>query len=170
MGAKGFSDRTRFRQGGAGPIMARRCGVSISRIIPAGAAAVINRWVDKATKGKIPMIVDTPNPNTRLVLTDAVYFKGKWTWPFPKEATAPHDFHSGDGGTVKIPMMRLDHALRLSGECRFSGRAPALRESALRDVCSFAAQKGRFGRDGWEAQRDELASDGRRGSRIREVS
>ena len=77
---------------------------------PTEAAAVINRWVDKATKGKIPVIVDEPNPNTRLVLTDAVYFKGKWTWPFPKEATAPHDFHVADGGTIKIPMMRLDHA------------------------------------------------------------
>jgi serine protease inhibitor len=76
---------------------------------PSGAAAVINRWVDKATRGKIPVIVDKPDPNTRLVLTDAVYFKGKWTWPFPKAATAPHDFHVGDGSTIKTPMMRLDH-------------------------------------------------------------
>ena len=76
---------------------------------PSGAAAVINRWVDKATKGKIPVIVDKPDPNTRLILTDAVYFKGKWTWPFPKAATAPHDFHAGDGSTIKTPMMRLEH-------------------------------------------------------------
>lgn len=76
---------------------------------PDGAAAVVNRWVDKATKGKIPMIIENPSPSTRLVLTDAVYFKGKWTWPFPKAATTPRDFHTADGGTIKTPMMRLEH-------------------------------------------------------------
>ena len=76
---------------------------------PDGAAGVINRWVDKATKGKIPTIIQNPSPNTRLVLTDAVYFKGKWTWPFPKAATAPRDFHVGVANVVKMPMMRLQH-------------------------------------------------------------
>jgi serpin B len=76
---------------------------------PDGAAAVINQWVDEATKGKIPTIIQNPSPSTRLVLTDAVYFKGKWTWPFPKEATAPRDFHVAPANIIKMPMMRLDH-------------------------------------------------------------
>ena len=76
---------------------------------PGGAAAVINLWVDEATKGRIPTIIENPSPETRLVLTDAVYFKGKWTWPFPKAATEPRDFHMADGNTIKTPMMRLEH-------------------------------------------------------------
>jgi serpin B len=76
---------------------------------PDGAAAVINRWVDKATKGRIPTIIEKPAPSTRLVLTDAVYFKGKWSWPFPRAATAPHDFHTMGGEVIKTPMMRLEH-------------------------------------------------------------
>jgi serpin B len=76
---------------------------------PDGAAATINRWVDKATKGRIPTIIQNPSPDTRLVLTDAVYFKGKWTWPFPKAETGPRDFHTADGGTMKTPMMRVEH-------------------------------------------------------------
>jgi serine protease inhibitor len=74
---------------------------------PDGAAAVINRWVDHATRGKIPSIIAKLDPGTMLVLTNAVYFKGKWTWPFPKSATAPHDFHTAADATSKVPMMRL---------------------------------------------------------------
>jgi len=76
---------------------------------PDGANAMINRWVDKATKGKIPTIIEKPDPHARLVVTDAVYFKGKWSWPFPKGATATRDFNTADGGAIKTPMMRLEH-------------------------------------------------------------
>jgi serpin B len=75
---------------------------------PDGAAAAINRWVDHATKGKIPTIIENPSRSTRLVLTNAVYFKGNWTWPFPEKATAPRDFHTLGGATLKTPMMRLE--------------------------------------------------------------
>lgn len=77
---------------------------------PEAAAAVINRWVDRATSGKIPSIIDKPDPNTMLVLTNAVYFKGKWTWPFPKRATAPHEFHAA-AGMLKVPTMHLERSL-----------------------------------------------------------
>jgi serine protease inhibitor len=76
---------------------------------PEDAAAVINHWVDNATKGKIPTIVQNPSPSTRLVLTDAVYFKGKWMWPFPKKATVPRDFHVAPANIIKMPMMRVEH-------------------------------------------------------------
>jgi serine protease inhibitor len=75
---------------------------------PDSAAGAINQWVDRATRGKIPTIVDKLSPLTQMVLTDAVYFKGKWTWPFPKEATAPRDFYVAEANVVKMPMMRLE--------------------------------------------------------------
>ncbi len=43
---------------------------------PRKAADTINAWVDRKTHGKIPTIVARPDRNTRLILTDAVYFKG----------------------------------------------------------------------------------------------
>ena len=72
---------------------------------PAKAADQINAWVNRETHGKIPTIVRRPDPNTRLILTDAVYFKGRWTSPFDKKATRPRKFHLDDGGSVDTPMM-----------------------------------------------------------------
>jgi serine protease inhibitor len=72
---------------------------------PAKAADQINAWVKRETHGKIPTIVRRPDPNTRLILTDAVYFKGRWTSPFDKKATRPGKFHLADGSSVDTPMM-----------------------------------------------------------------
>ncbi len=72
---------------------------------PRKAADTINAWVDRKTHGKIPTIVQRPDRNTRLILTDAVYFKGRWTSPFDKKATKPGKFHFADSGSTDIPMM-----------------------------------------------------------------
>jgi serine protease inhibitor len=72
---------------------------------PKESADAINAWVSKNTRGKIPEIITTPEPLTRLILTDAVYFKGTWTVCFDKKATEPRTFHRQDGGSVKTPMM-----------------------------------------------------------------
>ena len=42
---------------------------------------------------------------TRLVLTNAIYFKADWLSPFAKEATRPDDFTVPGTPTVKVPMM-----------------------------------------------------------------
>lgn len=72
---------------------------------PRKAADTINGWVDENTHGKIPKIIATPDRNTRLVITDAVYFKGRWASPFNKKATQTRTFHLQDGGSVTAPMM-----------------------------------------------------------------
>jgi serine protease inhibitor len=72
---------------------------------PATAAAVINAWVNRNTRGKIPTIIDKLSQQTRLVLTDAVYFKGRWSQPFHQKATATRAFYLRSGGSVMIPMM-----------------------------------------------------------------
>lgn len=45
-------------------------------------------------------------PLTRLVLVNALYFKGDWKQKFRKEDTQLMNFITKDGSTVKIPMMR----------------------------------------------------------------
>jgi serpin B len=76
----------------------------------AGACQAINRWVDGQTRGRIAEIV-TPSAldlMTRMVLTNAVYFKGRWDSPFEEERTRSEGFRA-DGGlfgkSVPVPMM-----------------------------------------------------------------
>jgi serine protease inhibitor len=77
---------------------------------PDRAAAKINAWVNRSTHGKIPTIVKSPDPNTRLILTDAVYFKGRWQRPFTKSATQPRPFHlqGTSPADIEVPMMVQD--------------------------------------------------------------
>lgn len=70
-------------------------------------AAVINEWVTEKTRGKISQIV-TPAGIVGLpaILTNAVYFKGKFLDPFPKEATQPRTFYLAAGREKLVPMMQ----------------------------------------------------------------
>ena len=75
---------------------------------PKQAAAAINQWVRDNTNGMIPTIVspDGIEPDTALVLTNAIYFKGKWAVEFNEDSTEDRDFHLIDGEVIKVPMMR----------------------------------------------------------------
>ncbi|MCL5281324.1 MAG: serpin family protein [Planctomycetes bacterium] len=71
------------------------------------ARQTINAWVEKQTNGKIkdligPGLLDSM---TRLVLTNAVYFKGTWASQFQKEGTQDGPFTLLDGSQVQAPMM-----------------------------------------------------------------
>jgi len=61
------------------------------------ARAKINTWVAKQTNDKIKdlMPADSITPATRLVITNAVYFKGEWASKFAKPATQREDFYVG---------------------------------------------------------------------------
>jgi len=71
------------------------------------ARQTINGWVEEQTKDKIkellkPGVLDTM---TRLVLTNAIYFKGQWLREFPKDATRDEDFFLAPEKKVTAPMM-----------------------------------------------------------------
>lgn len=78
------------------------------------ARQTINKWVADQTKDKIkdliaPGVLDA---NTRLVLTNAVYFKSNWANEFEKSATKDGPFRSGyndprklASNSVDVPMM-----------------------------------------------------------------
>jgi serine protease inhibitor len=72
---------------------------------PAGSIKSINDWVSDHTHGKIPTILDKVSRQTRLVVTDAVYFKGPWSRPFDTKMTTTRAFHLTDGSRVMTPMM-----------------------------------------------------------------
>ena len=75
---------------------------------PKQSAAAINQWVKDNTNDKIPTIVspDGIEPETALVLTNAIYFKGKWAVEFNEDSTEDRDFHLIEGEVIKVPMMR----------------------------------------------------------------
>ncbi len=67
----------------------------------------INAWVEKQTRDKIKELIQPGNidANTRLVLTNAIYFKGAWADPFKKELTREEPFHLDGGRSVPVKLM-----------------------------------------------------------------
>jgi len=67
----------------------------------------INTWVEKETRGKIKDLIPSGviDSLTRLVLTNAIYFKGDWLSQFDKAKTKDKAFTLQDGKTVQTPTM-----------------------------------------------------------------
>jgi serine protease inhibitor len=67
----------------------------------------INSWVAQQTHDRIKDLMPPGSIDraTRLVITNAVYFKGEWLDPFSESETQPKDFHLADGSKVPTPMM-----------------------------------------------------------------
>jgi serpin B len=71
------------------------------------ARRTINAWVEEKTKNKIqelikPGVLDSL---TRLVLTNAIYFKGNWARKFKPDRTKEETFWLAPGAAVTVPMM-----------------------------------------------------------------
>ncbi len=71
------------------------------------ARKTINGWVEDKTKDKIKELIKKGmlDMMTRLVLTNAIYFKGKWASEFKPERTSDTPFSLVGGKKVTVPMM-----------------------------------------------------------------
>ncbi len=71
------------------------------------ARKTINTWVEGKTNQKIKDLIPggALNATTRLVLVNAIYFKGNWTSPFKAEETQEQPFRLQSGQTVRAPLM-----------------------------------------------------------------
>ncbi len=69
---------------------------------------IINTWIEQQTNGKIKDLIPKGvlNSATRLVLTNAIYFKGNWSHQFNKNATHKEDFITPDGN-ISVDMMYI---------------------------------------------------------------
>jgi len=76
---------------------------------PEACRLTINKWVELKTKEKIKDLIPAGllDNFTRLVLTNAIYFKGKWLKAFDEKDTQPMDFRLDKENTVSVPMMAL---------------------------------------------------------------
>ncbi len=74
---------------------------------PEQARAAINSWTAEHTKDKIRDLFapGSINPGTRVVLTSAIYFYGKWQAPFKPAETRQEPFRLAAGGSEPMPFM-----------------------------------------------------------------
>ena len=87
-----------------------------------GARQTINKSVEKLTREKIKDLIGPGmlSSATRMVLTNAIYFKGAWAVPFVKSLTKDEDFTVGPDKKVRAPMMVLTESFQYAdaGDCQ----------------------------------------------------
>jgi serpin B len=96
----------RHYRGAMSPIDFRR-GAEAARV-------TMNQWVDDRTRNRIRELIPSGGLNsaTRLVVVNAVYFKGTWVAQFRKAATRVEPFHLEGGGKVQTPLMHQHQEVR----------------------------------------------------------
>ncbi len=92
-------------------VLAENYGAGLRPVDFAGAPeesrARINDWVSEETQDKIRDLLPfgAVDSNTRLVLTNAIYFNASWQLPFDRRLTRELPFHLAGGSVVEVPMM-----------------------------------------------------------------
>ena len=78
------------------------------------ARLTINQWIDRKTDNKITDLLQPGvlTPQTRLALTNAIYFKGDWQTQFDKAQTKNEDFHSSQAQAIQAPLMHREGSFR----------------------------------------------------------
>jgi serpin B len=81
---------------------------------PEAVRATINQWVEQQTNDKIQNLLGpgTVTPATRLLLTNAIYFKGTWLDPFDVDWTDEEEFHLTAKQSIKTQMMNRNGSYR----------------------------------------------------------
>ncbi|EPX65373.1 serpin (serine proteinase inhibitor) family protein [Cystobacter fuscus DSM 2262] len=85
---------------------------------PSGIREDINAWVWEQTEQRIKDLLPPTavTPLTRLILVNALHFKGAWQSPFREKGTQDAPFHTLDGATRQVPMMWGGRARHMKGE------------------------------------------------------
>ena len=91
-------------------------GVNVLDFLHAVGAAreTINQWVEDKTRQRIQELIPSGglDRETRMVLVNAVYFKGTWVLRFDRTATRDEPFRLEVGGTVQAPLMHQREEVR----------------------------------------------------------
>lgn len=74
---------------------------------PTEAAKIINNWVQKNTGNNIADFIDpkTITNTTKILLTNTLFFRGKWAHPFESQKTSNQKFTTNSDAVISIPMM-----------------------------------------------------------------
>ncbi|WP_410510238.1 serpin family protein [Methanosarcina hadiensis] len=74
---------------------------------PDGSRDTINEWVEDKTNNKIKDLVpeDSITPDAQIIITNAIYFNGKWIYVFDKRLTDKDTFYPIEGEKISVDMM-----------------------------------------------------------------
>ena len=75
---------------------------------PEASRLIINNWVEDKTNNKIKDLLSEGviDALTRLVLTNAIYFKAEWLIQFDADKTSEENFRVSPDKSIKVPMMQ----------------------------------------------------------------
>uniref|UniRef100_A0A1E1WWH8 Putative serpin-like protein ase inhibitor n=1 Tax=Tityus obscurus TaxID=1221240 RepID=A0A1E1WWH8_TITOB len=71
------------------------------------AVSEVNNWVKQKTNGKISKLLDELSPRTRMILLNAIYFKGTWKKTFNANSTKDEPFFNNGINEISVPMMKI---------------------------------------------------------------
>ncbi|AKB29326.1 Serine protease inhibitor (serpin family) [Methanosarcina siciliae T4/M] len=76
---------------------------------PEASRNTINEWVEARTNDRIKDLVpeNSITDTTRIIITNAVYFNGKWVYEFDKELTDKKPFYPTKGEEVSVDTMYI---------------------------------------------------------------
>jgi len=119
----------------------------------------INDWVSEKTGGKITELVGrgAVDATTRLVLTNAIYFKGAWKYPFEPHRTADGLFQLPGGEEIFVPMMNQTKLL-LYGEVEGCQAVELPYKGGQASMLLLLPGPGRFDAFSRELEGEKLAS------------
>ena len=72
----------------------------------------LNAWVSAQTAGRITKLFESLDPETKLVLANAVFFHGDWVHAFDPTMTQPTMFTRSDRTSTFVPMMHQASTFR----------------------------------------------------------
>lgn len=113
--AQGFTIEPGFEQ-----LMSESARASLERADfrkePEPSRARINQWVSEQTRGHIPDLIPQGaiTSDSRLVLANALYFKGRWKERFDKDTTQPAAFRLLSGQEAQVPTMQRTGKYRMA--------------------------------------------------------
>lgn len=95
-----FETISRYYRGGSEPLDFQNQ--------PEESRLIINSWVEDETRGKIKDLIPAEfvTPSIKLILTNAVYFKGDWLDQFDPSLTQDEDFYLENSGSISVPIMK----------------------------------------------------------------
>ena len=111
---KGFKPKRKFKKALRKYFYATAVETDFRKSI--AASKQMNNWVEKVTKDKIKKFVDPRmlGPATKMVLINAIYFKGDWKKKFDVALTKEKEFLTESGHKIKVPTMHLKGKIELA--------------------------------------------------------
>jgi serpin B len=108
------------------------------------ARVAINKWVAEATEQKIKELLQHPIPgDTKLVITNAVYFKAHWAEEFTVSMTQQQPFFVAGGKPTQVPLMRrVDHMMLARSDGAMMVELPYGEGRLVMDVVLPSARDG----------------------------